>query len=54
MAHACLNLLDDEKKINLMSKNARLHMLNYDNSIIKQKLIGIYRSYLRMKINEEK
>ncbi len=54
MAHACLDLLEDEKKINLMSKNARLHMLNYDNSIIKEKLIAIYESYLGFKINEHK
>ena len=53
MAYACLDLLDDEKKINLMSKNARLHMLNYDNSIIKKKLIRIYKSYLGVKINED-
>tara|TARA_X000000950_G_scaffold261791_1_gene332378 strand:+ start:423 stop:1487 length:1065 start_codon:yes stop_codon:yes gene_type:complete len=52
MAHACLDLLDDEKRINSMSKSARLHMLNYDNSIIKEKLIGIYKSYLGIKINE--
>ena len=36
MARACMDLLEDEKKINLMSKNARLHMLNYDYSIIKK------------------
>jgi len=52
MANACLDLLDDEKRINLMSKNARLHMLNYDNSIIKEKLISIYENYLGFKINE--
>ena len=53
MAHACLNLLDDEEKVNLMSKNARLHMLRYDNLIIKKKLISIYKSYLGVKINED-
>ena len=53
MAHACLDLLDDEKKINLMSETARLHMLNYDNAIIKKKLINIYKSYLGVKINED-
>jgi len=52
MANACLDILDDEEKINSMSKNARLHMLNYDNLIIKKKLISIYRSYLGLKINE--
>ena len=34
---------DDDRRINLMSKNARLHMLNYDNAIIKKKLISIYK-----------
>jgi len=53
MAHACLDLLDNEDKINLMSKNARLHMLGYDNLIIKKKLISIYKSYLGFKINED-
>ena len=52
MAHACLDLLDDEGRIDLMSKNARLHMLNYDNAIIKKKLISIYTGYLGIKINE--
>ena len=53
MADACLELLDDEKRMDVMSKNARLHMLNYDNSIIKKKLIRIYKSYLGVKINED-
>ena len=52
MAYACLDLLNDEEKIQSMSKNARLHMLNYDNSIIKKKLMGIYKSYLGIKVNE--
>ncbi len=52
MAQACLDLLDDEKRINLMSKNARAHMLNYDNSIIKKKLTIIYEDYLGFKICE--
>ena len=52
MAEACLDLLDDEERMDAMSKNARLHMLNYDNSIIKEKLISIYKSYLGIKINE--
>ena len=53
MAHACLDLLDDEKRINVMSKKARLHMLNYDNSIIKKKLTTIYENYLGLKICED-
>ena len=52
MAHACLDLLDDKKRMDVMSKSARLHMLNYDNSIIKSKLISIYKSYLGVTINE--
>ena len=52
MAHACLDLLDDDGRIDLMSKNARLHMLNYDNAMIKKKLMSIYTSYLGIKINE--
>ena len=43
----------DEERITLMSKNARRHMLSYDNSIIKEKLISIYKSYLGIKINED-
>ena len=52
MAHACLDLLNDEKRSNIISKKARLHMLNYDNSIIKKKLINIYENYLGFKICE--
>ena len=52
MAHICLDLLDDDGRIDLMSKNARLNMLNYDNAIIKKKLLSIYTSYLGIKINE--
>ena len=52
MAHAYLNLLDDDMKIDFMSKNARLQMLNYDNAMIKKKLMSIYTSYLGIKINE--
>ena len=36
MAHACLDHLDDDVRIDLMSKNARLQMLNYDNTMIKK------------------
>ena len=52
MAHACLDLLDDGRRIDVMSKSARQHMLNYDNAVIKKKLMGIYTSYLGIKINE--
>ena len=52
MAEACLDLLDDEERMDAMSKNARLHMLNYDNAMIKKKLMSIYTSYLGIKINE--
>ena len=54
MARACIDLLENEKKLNLMSKNARLHMLNYDISIIKKKLKIIYEDYLGLKIFEVK
>ena len=36
MEHTCLDHLDDEVRIELMSKNARLHMLNYNNAMIKK------------------
>ena len=49
-----MDLLENEKKLNLMSKNARLHMLNYDISIIKKKTKIIYEDYLGLKIFEVK
>ena len=52
MAHACLDLLDDDGRIDLILKTARLQLLNYDNAVIKKKLIIIYTSYLGIKINE--
>ena len=52
MARACIDLLEDENKINVMSKNARLHMLKYDNTIIKKELKIIYENYLGLKIFE--
>ena len=52
MVHACLDLLDDDGRIDLISKNVRLQMLNYYNKVIKKKLIIIYTIYLGIKINE--
>ena len=52
MARACIDLLEDENKINVMSKNARLHMLKYYNTIIKTELKIIYENYLGLKIFE--
>ena len=54
MARACINLLENEKKLKVMSKNARLHMLTYDISLIKEKLKIIYENYLGLKIFEVK
>ena len=51
MAHIFLGLLDHDGRIDLMSKNC-LNMLNYNNAIIKKKLLSIYISYLGIKINE--
>ena len=52
MAHVCLDLLDDSGRIDLISKNAHLNMLNYNNAIIKKKLLIIYTGHLGIKINE--
>ena len=53
MANACFGLLDDDVRIDLMSKNARLQKPKYDNAVIKKELIIIYTSYLGIKINED-
>ena len=52
MAHICLDLLNNDERIDLMSKNARLNMLNYNKAIIKKKLLSIYIGYLGIKISE--
>ena len=36
MAYACLDHLDDDVRIDFMSKTARLEMLNYNNAMIKK------------------
>ena len=36
MAHACLDPLNDERVIDLISKNCCLKMVNYDNAMIKK------------------
>ena len=40
MAYSCLNLLKDERKLMLMSKEARSDILKYDYSNIKEKHIN--------------
>ena len=53
MAYSCLKLLNDDKKIIAMSKEARSHILKYDYSNIKQNLISIYADYLGFEIMED-
>ena len=52
MAHACLKLLNDERKLISMSAEARSHILKYDYSNIKERLISIYANYLGIEIME--
>ena len=52
MAHACLKLLNDESELISMSNAARSHVLKYDYSHIKERLIDIYANYLGFEIME--
>ena len=52
MAHACLKLLKDESELISMSNAARSHVLKYDYSHIKERLIDIYANYLGFEIME--
>ena len=54
MANACINILEDNERFKRLSKKARLHMLEYDYSIIKEKLITIYEDYLDLEISEDR
>ena len=51
MASACLDILQNEEKFNMMSKKARHHILQYDNTLIKEKLISIYKDNLGFEIS---
>ena len=53
MAYSCLKLLNDDNEIISMSKKARSHILKYDYSNIKQRLISIYADYLGFEIMED-
>ena len=54
MANACINILEDNERFKRLSKKARLHMLEYDYSIIKKKLTTIYEDYLDLEISEDR